>query len=74
MKEDEFRALLKIEGLELETERTYFQSWDLDMRSGVCHTRARIVDGDGLQVMSTDWVQRRYYAIQSLIKRYYANN
>lgn len=73
MKEDEFRALLKLEGRELITESTYFRTWDFDARSGVRHTLARVITEEGDTVMETDYVQRRYYAIQSLIKRYYGD-
>lgn len=72
MKEAEFRALLAIEGLELHIEQQYFR-WNYDWRSSKLHSLAVIKDKEGNRVMYTNWVQRRYYAIQNLIKRYYGD-
>ena len=78
MKEAEFRALLALEGLELDVDATYFRTWDLDSRSGKRHTSASIVrrDADGFveeTILRTDYVQRRDYAVKSLAKRYYSD-
>ena len=73
MKEAEFRALLAIEGLELEVEQTRFRG--ADWRSsgwGKLHSMALIRDKDGGIPMRSSYVTRRHYAIQSLIKRYYS--
>ena len=70
MKEDEFRALLALEGKQLQVEQQYFR-WNYDWRSSKLHSLAVVIDEDGNRIMSSQWVQRRYYAIQSLIKRYY---
>ncbi len=71
MKEAEFTALLAIEGKELHIEGSYFRVpfWGAKMKH---HTRAEIREA-GEIILSTNWVQRRYYAVQSLIKRYYGD-
>lgn len=75
MTEDEFVALLKVEGKELMVHRKYEPRWDLDDFSQRPIYLAEVVevssDGDITTIMRTPYVQRRYYAIQSLIKRYY---
>ena len=77
MKEAEFRALLAIEGRELEVESSYFRRWDLSDREYMRHTAARVIERHPTDphavtmIMGTNWVQRRDYAIKSLAKRYY---
>lgn len=79
MKEAEFRALLAIEGKELEIESSYFRKWDLSDQEYVRYTAARVIERHPTNpyavtiVMATNWVKRRHYAIQSLIKRYYSD-
>lgn len=77
MKEAEFRALLAIEGLELEVESGYFRKAPYSSPTYARHVAAKIIkrhptDAHAVTVvMCTNWVTRRYYAVQDLIKRYY---
>ncbi len=72
MKEAEFVALLAIEGKTLEVEQNRFR-WDYDWRSSKLHSCATVLGEDGLPIASSGWVQRRYYAVKSVIKRYYGD-
>ena len=80
MTEAEFRALLAIEGRELKIAVTYFRAWDLSDRDYVRHVSARVIEKHpeepmiDVVIVTTNWVRRRYYAVQSLIKRYYGGD
>jgi len=77
MTEKEFEALLALEGRKLRVEPSMFRGKRKEGGGyGLApYYRAYVyeeyADGEGRTIVSTDWVQRRYYAIQSLAKRYY---
>lgn len=77
MTKQEFEALLAIEGRKLRVEPSMFRG---RRKEGggyelAPYYRAYVyeeyADGEGRIIVSTDWVQRRSYAVKSLAKRYY---
>lgn len=84
MKEDEFRALLKLEGRELEVRASSFRGLRINGRYKTKREYKAVVTERGeeltitwvsvdgtVSVMETKWYAKRSYAIQKLIGYYY---
>lgn len=70
MTEKEFAALLALEGCRLAVKEAYFRT-DRSPYEVVRHVNAVVYDSEGCVVCNSGYVRRRWYAVQSLIKRYY---
>ena len=70
MTEKEFRALLALEGRELEIKEGHFRSSFFPYKV-VRHMNAVVSDKDGTVDISSGFVRRRWYAVQKVIEGYY---